>query len=57
MEYKYLFEIKIEEKIAVYGYNNIDLKMSDYPDNINTLTITNLSWIIEFNYNLLSTIL
>ncbi len=55
-EYKHQFATKIEEKISAHSYGNVDLRMSDHQGNINTLTITNVSWASKLGQNLLSTI-
>ena len=56
MEYEHKFEIKTEEKIAAHSYGNVDLKMTDLTGNVNTLTVTNVSWAPKLSHNLLSTI-
>ena len=55
-EYEHEFETGSGEKIAAHGYGNVDLRMSDLKGNINTLTVTNVSWAPELGHNLLSTI-
>ncbi len=55
-EYEYKFETRIGKKIVAYGYGNVNLRMSDLKSNINTLTVTNVSWAPELGHNLLSTI-
>ena len=55
-EYKHEFEIGIREKIAAHGYGNVDFRMTDLTDYVNTLTVTNVSWVLELDHNLLSTI-
>lgn len=57
IKYKHEFKIGIEEKFAAHGYGNIDLKINDYQNNINILRITNISWALELNHNLLNIIL
>lgn len=44
----------MNEKIATYGYGNVDLRLSDYKNNITILTITNISWALQLSYNLLN---
>ncbi len=55
-EYEHEFETGVGEKILAHGYGNVDLGMSDFKVNINTLTLTNVSWAPELGHNLLSTI-
>ena len=55
-EYEHEFETGTGEKIAAHGYGNIDLRMNDLTGNVNTLTVTNVSWAPELGHNLLSTI-
>ncbi len=40
----------------VHGYANVILRMCDMSGNVNTLTVTNVSWVPELGHNLLSTI-
>ena len=44
MEYEQEFQIGTKKKIAADGYVNVDLKICGHQDNINTLTITNVTW-------------
>ncbi len=55
-EYEHEFEIGAGEKIVAYSYGNVNLRMSDLKGNINTLTVTNVSWALELGHNLLSII-
>ncbi len=55
-EYEHEFKTWTGEKIVAHGYDNVDLGMSDLKGNINTLTVTNVSWAPELGHNLLSTI-
>ena len=43
-KYEHEFETGTGEKIAAPGYGNVDLRMSGHQDNINILTVTNVSW-------------
>ena len=52
-----MFETETREKIAAHDYGNVNLKMSKLKDNINILTVTNISWASKLGHNLLSTIL
>ena len=45
MEYEHEFEIRTGEKIVVYGYGNVNLRMSDLKGNTNILIVTNMSWV------------
>lgn len=56
-KYKYNFQIEIGEKFAIYGYSNIDLRLSNHKNNITIFIITNMSWILQFSQNLLSNLL
>ncbi len=55
-EYEHGFETGAGENIVAHGYGNVDLRMSDLKGNINTLTVTNVSWTPELGHNLLNTI-
>ena len=55
-EYEHEFETGAGEKIVAHGYGNVNLRMSDLEGNINTLTVTHVSWAPELGQNLLSTI-
>lgn len=57
IEYEYDFETGIKEKIATHDYGNVNLRMSDFKDNTNTLMVTNMSWAPKLGHNLLSIIL
>ena len=56
-KYEHEFQTGTGEKIAANGYGNVDLRLSDYDDNITILTVTNMSWALQLDHNLLSTIL
>lgn len=56
INYKHKFEIKLKEIIIAHNYSNIELKIDNSKNNMNILTITNVSWAPELSHNLLSTI-
>lgn len=39
-----------------YSYGNMDLEISDLQSIVNTLTITNINLVLNFNHNLLNII-
>ncbi len=55
-EYHHEFETGTGKKIIAHGYGNVILRMCDISGNVNTLTVTNVSWAPELGHNLLSTI-
>lgn len=57
MKYKYKFKTKTREKIAIYGYKNINWKITNLKSYVNILIVINVNWVQEFWYNLLSIIL
>lgn len=46
----------MDKKIATYNYDNVDLKLSNHKNNITIIIITNMSWVLQIGYNLLSNI-
>ena len=56
IENQHEFEIGIGQRIIAHGYRNFILRMCDRGGNVNTLTVTNMSWTLELSHNLLSII-
>lgn len=55
-KFKHKFKIGTREKITAHGYGNVELRIIDLTNIINTLTVTNISWAPELDHNLLTTI-
>ena len=55
-EYQHEFETGTGQRIIAYGYGNVIFRICDISGNVNTLTVTNVSWAPELGHNLLSTI-
>lgn len=56
IEYEHQFKIKTGKKIPDYGYSNINSRISNHQDRTNTLTVINVSLVLELDYNLLNII-
>ncbi len=53
-EYQHEFETGTGQRSIAHGYVNVILRMCDMSGNVNTLTVTNMSWVPELGHNLLS---